>query len=384
MSHEIGRLDNIGLALTPAWHGLGKVFDRVMTTRDILAETSVGGYRVVQARGFVPYYLDTGCPINADKISAGPMSIWDKIGWRPTDALFNFRDDVRADTPEALLSPTGVGEGYVVVQNEELCAVADTVLGETGAVYESAGTLRNGALVWLLARIPQDTIVGGSDHVRRYMLIYSAHDGTRSITVASTHVRVVCWNTLSAALGENSNKVELRHTSGVKAAIADAIRACKLSRDAFERERQLYNSMSAKAVSDRFVVAYLRALYPDPVNAKSTTRAENKRADIFGLLRTQPGHNDPALRTPDGLPTQYALYNAVTHYWQHESTSRMERMEGESELDRVRRRAGERMRQNMLGGSQELQRTAALELLCRADELESSGRSAEALALVAN
>ena len=206
MAHELGARDRLGLSLQPAWHGLGKIFSKPMTTEEVLKETSVGHYNVLQTRGWIPYNPNTGKVWIPEKGEIHPPK---NIAWMQTEAMFNLRDDVELPDPDALLSPTGVGEGYEIVQNAQLCEIADRVMSESGARYETAGTLRNGKLVWLLAHMPSDANISG-DKVNKYILIYSSHDGSRSITIASTLVRVVCWNTLSASLSSASNKVELR------------------------------------------------------------------------------------------------------------------------------------------------------------------------------
>ena len=66
--------------------------------------------------------------------------------------------------------------------------------------------LRDGAIVWALARLngASDTKIGRgegkADEVRGYMLLATAHDGSIATTGIPTQTRVVCWNTLRAAL----------------------------------------------------------------------------------------------------------------------------------------------------------------------------------------
>ena len=48
-----------------------------------------------------------------------------------------------------------VGERYQVLQNREAFAFTDELLGE-GVKYETAGALKEGRQVWLLARLPRE------------------------------------------------------------------------------------------------------------------------------------------------------------------------------------------------------------------------------------
>lgn len=357
MSHELRELDRAGYSLKPAWHGLGKTFDRIMTTKEVLEETSIGAYDVVQGGGFVAVDPET------KQFWEGPDLPPENFIWVPTQAMFNFRNDLDPTDSRALLSPLGVSRGYEVVQNSELCAIADTIIGESGARYESAGTLRNGKLVWLLARMPGEMDVSG-DKVSRYILIHQSHDSSAPITVAATPIRVVCWNTLSAALNsENDNRIVLYHKSNVRDRIADAIKAVQKSRELFERDQRTFHSMSQKALENRFVDAFLKSLYPNPKSGKRTAIAEGKRSRIARLAYGEQAGGDSEAMIRDGQPTAYGLYNAVAQYWQYESNARPRKDRNPLE---------ERMRSNMLAGTQERERSKALAMLARADELEDT------------
>jgi len=362
MGHEILKLDKPGYAIHPAWHQLGKVFDRTMTTAEVMSETSVGDYDVIQGTGFVAFDPATGLPWAEDTM---PPSNFRLV---KTEAMFNYRNDLKITDPNALLSPLGVGRGYEVIQNSELCDIADAVIDKSGARYEAAGTLRNGKLVWLLARWPGEFDIAG-DKVRRYILIYQGHDSSAPITIAATTIRVVCWNTLSAALAdEGDNCVRIKHTADAKSRIAEAIKAVQLSKESFERQQKKFTSMTQVAVNDRMIALVLASLYPNPKDSKQKNPAAAKKRDkIMTLLARQPGANGPGMRIGGEL-TQYALYNAITHYWQHESVDRARKNPDGSDATDTDRREN-RFRQNMLGGSQETARSLALQTIMEAPEL---------------
>ncbi len=367
MAHNVFNLDRLGLALKPAWHGLGKVFDRLMTTLEVLQETSVGAYQVIQGAGFVAYDPITNKVWHGGDESspALPPPNYRLIA---TSAMFNFRDDLSPRDANAILSPVGVGRGYEVVQNNELCEIADAVIGGTGARYESAGTLKNGKLVWLLARMPENIDVAG-DRVAKYILIYQSHDSSAPIVVAATSVRVVCYNTLSFALSdnkENENRVMIKHTTNAKERIAEAIVAVQKVHERFERDGAVFNSMARKAVDARFVDSFLKSLYPDPKGGNAK-QSEKKRSAITDLIFGDQAGGRVGAMLRDGQPTQWAVINGVAQYWQHES--RIVQREG---MD-----VGEnRFKQNMMGGTQELQRSRAFDLLQRSDDVLSAAVAA--------
>lgn len=358
MASRVEELDNLGFAFKPAWHGLGTTFDSLMDAQTVLTQTSVGAYQVEQTHGWLPYYPETGRPwIYTPENPCPPTN----VKWMRTEACFNLRNDIAMPDSRCLLSPTGVGEGYTIVQNNELVELANLIIDNGNAKFETAGTLQNGRYVWILARFPSDYDVSG-DKINTYILIYSSHDGSKAITVAATSIRVVCYNTLSAALDETSNCIFLKHTANVDERIKEAIRVVQLSRESFLRERDLFNSMSKRSISDRFVDAYLSSIYPNPKGEdRVTTHAEKKRNRIKELLYSeQADYNGPGMRL-NGEPTEYALYNAVTQYLQYDSIRRT----------RAGKDANEEAFRHNMWGTQAANRSVALGTLLRRDELES-------------
>ena len=97
-----------------------------------------------------------------------------------------------------------VTDRYKVVQNSEAFAFTDTLLSE-GVRYETAGSLQDGKKIWLLAKLP-DKYVIEDEQIEPYLVFSNSHDGSGSIKVAMTPVRVVCQNTLNIAL-ENAKRV---------------------------------------------------------------------------------------------------------------------------------------------------------------------------------
>ena len=81
-----------------------------------------------------------------------------------------------------------------------------------GAHYETAGVLGNGERVWALADLGLAAKVG-DDVQKGYLLFSTGHDGSLAHSYRLCMTRVVCQNTLSAALGEKTKaSLTIRHT----------------------------------------------------------------------------------------------------------------------------------------------------------------------------
>ena len=116
---------------------------------------------------------------------------------------------VRRDT-EAVLGI--VGDRYTVLQNEDAFTFFDSLVGTGEAIFETAGALGQGESIWLLAKLPGYIRVGRNDEVKKYLLLTNSHDGKSMVRAKLTPVRVVCNNTLSAALEGAEQEVRIRHT----------------------------------------------------------------------------------------------------------------------------------------------------------------------------
>ena len=116
-----------------------------------------------------------------------------------------------------------VSTKYKVVQNIEAFEFTDSLIGETedGEVrYETAGSLCNGKRVWLLAKMPTRKVL--DDDVDPYMFFSNSHDGTGSIKVGMTPIRIICANTLSMALNTAKRSWSTKHVGDMQSKLEEA------------------------------------------------------------------------------------------------------------------------------------------------------------------
>lgn len=180
-----------------------------------------------------------------------------------------------------------VGQRYQVVQNEGLFEFGDNLL-DGGASWESAGSIKNGTLVFGSLVIPKEFTLdaqGANDKTTTYLLVHTSHDGSVALQASITPVRVVCQNTLNLALGSVKQSFKIRHTSSIDGKIAVAREALGLTfqyMDDFEAEAK---ALFETAVSDTKFNKIITTIYPKPeeANKKSLTVWEN-RIDILNDL----------------------------------------------------------------------------------------------------
>jgi hypothetical protein len=110
----------------------------------------------------------------------------------------------QADTDEVL---GVVGNDYEVVQNVNAFDFFDAIVGgKDGILYETAGALGKGERIFITAKLPDYIRIGRDDLIKQYLFLTTSHDGYGSITAAFTPIRIVCQNTLNAALRNHSQE----------------------------------------------------------------------------------------------------------------------------------------------------------------------------------
>jgi phage/plasmid-like protein (TIGR03299 family) len=167
------------------WHGLGFEVPENATGEEMLVAAGLNW--MVQRRAI------------AMRNGAGDKSIM------LTSQLEDYRAIVRSDTDEVFQVASN---RYRPVQNREIVDFFREYCEAGHARMETIGGLRNGAVVWALARLNggSGATLAGGDELRGYMLLASSHDGSLQTIGQPTQTRVVCWNTLSMAIGEGRGK----------------------------------------------------------------------------------------------------------------------------------------------------------------------------------
>lgn len=177
-------------------------------------------------------------------------------------------------------TPLGVvTDKYQPVQNNEAFDFTDALIGE-GCRYETAGSLRNGQQIWLLAKLPESKLVG--DVVDNYIVFTNSHDGKGSIRVAMTPVRVVCQNTLNLALGSAKRMWATKHMGKMDSKLEEAKLTLQFAQEYQVELAKKAEELAAKRVYELEFERFLKELYPVPENSSSiiASRANELRQRV--------------------------------------------------------------------------------------------------------
>lgn len=160
-----------------------------------------------------------------------------------------------------------VGSGYQPIQNEDAFAFADEL---SGALYETAGSLRQGAVVWLSMELdPMDIALPNprkrpAEAIRNYLLITNTHDGSRALEAIVTPVRVVCANTLNYALGsKGGNRFKVRHVGeDMQGKLEDARMALGIASNYLGLFKETAETLARAKMSDKAARDTFTTLWP--------------------------------------------------------------------------------------------------------------------------
>jgi len=291
----------VNLRSNPAWHSFAnKVFnqDEVITTAEML----------------------NGAKLSNWNIALEPVA--DLLGANYSQVGENFlvtRDNPDTAGQKDVLSI--VGSRYKAVQNEELFSFADNLHdGNSDVFWESAGSLKNGRVVFGTMSIPRTMILdpeGANDETKLYLIVYTSHDGSVAVQSAITPVRVMCQNTLNLAMRKAKQSFKIRHTQTVDGKIAQARETLGLTlgyMDEFEKQAQ---ELFALEVTNAKFSEIINKMYPKPEGDKkgSVKKWENKVVLLDELY-----HNSPTNANIKG--TAWGVVNALTERLDYYRTAR--------------------------------------------------------------
>lgn len=265
------------------WHGLGTVVMEAPTSADALRLAGLD-WKVVQE----PIYTDR------------------------QEEVTGYRANVR-DSDRKVLGV--VSDRYKVVQNTDAFSFTDALLGK-GVRYETAGSLQEGRKVWLLARLPREYIIAG-ERISPYLVFSNTHDGSGSVRVAVTPVRVVCNNTLNLALDTAKRSFSMVHTGDIRGKMAEARDTLFMAERYMDELGAEFEQLRRQKVTDEQVKRYVELLLPmeEEPTAMQVKNTQRLRTDMMKRYYDAPDLQKVGKNA-------YRFLNAVSDFATHSSPLR--------------------------------------------------------------
>lgn len=148
---------------------------------------------------------------------------------------------------------------YEVVQNIDAFNFFDDAIGEGKARWDKAGILNGGRKIYLSAKLPIETKVG-NDTIDNYLVFSNSHDGTSSVNIMFTPIRVICTNMLNAGLKNADAYIRIRHTESVREKLQKGAEILRIACRHANTVEEYYNSLLKIKMTDKEVMEYLANL----------------------------------------------------------------------------------------------------------------------------
>lgn len=283
------------------WHGLGTVLNAdVITAEDAIKHANI-----------------------AWKVRKDP--IYHKVG----DSFIEVKDNFSIVREDKNIALGVVGSRYEPVQNTDLFSFFDPIVEREEAIYETGGILKEGKVVWLLAKLPDYLSINNSkeDLLKKYILLIASHDGTKPVIAKITPIRVVCNNTLTAALKDKQSEVRIRHTKSANEKLQEAHRILAITNDYHVELQQIFNEMANTKINTKKFDSYLESVFKVDDSKDISTRTQNQILSVKELFEVGAGSK---LSTAKG--TLWGAYNAVTEYADH---YKLKNYEADSRADNI-------------------------------------------------
>lgn len=203
--------------------------------------------------GKMPIDFDRTTDEGLDKM----LQIKDEGGFVYGKDIYRLCDNAFATYRTDHNIPLGVVKSkYTPVQNKEAFAFFDDAIGKNAAIWQTAGFFGNGERIFVSAKLPDNILVNG-DPVENYLVFTNSHDGSSGVKILFTPIRVVCQNTLNAAIKGASNYVTYRHTANVHNKISVAQEILGISKVMTKQVGEYYNFLSTIKCTDDDVVNFI-------------------------------------------------------------------------------------------------------------------------------
>lgn len=220
-----------------------------------------------------------------------------------------------------------VGETYKPVQNVDALEFFKKFTDAGHMTMETAGSLWNGRYIWALARLGTDFNIGKDDEVQGFLLLSQPHVHGKALLMQTTAVRVVCWNTLTFAIGadlrgKGGNAFRMPHSTkfddSVKLQAEESLGLAKGQMEDFKQAAQL---LAKKKIKDTQVEEYFLDVLKYPGKKIKLDADGNEKEGRKPMLL--PKFQDalmhaPGATMPTAQGTLWGALNAVTYVIDHE------------------------------------------------------------------
>jgi phage/plasmid-like protein (TIGR03299 family) len=287
------------------WHGLGKVVD-AMTSEEAI---KLGGLDFEVEKRKIYYHDNKHISFDDAKKynTISRVKLKDSNIYKQEFIVPDKFITVRNDTNQYLGI---VGAKYNIIQNYEAFDFMDSIIGKF-ASYETVGALGNGEIIFITAKVTEELVIN-KDLIDKYLLLTMSHDGTSSIQVMFTPIRVVCNNTLTAATRGNKTKVSIMHTKNAKTKLELSKKILGIVDQNTLAYQEAFGILGKKQVNDDTAYDIIETALGLVRDSKQTLSSKGEN-----LLNKALTYYHEGIGQENIVGTAWGVYNGITGYFQN-------------------------------------------------------------------
>ena len=241
--------------------------------------------------------------------------------------------------------PLGVvKDKYTPVQNRDAFKFFDDAIGKNEAIWQTAGFFGNGEKILVTAKLRRHIVVN-NDIIDNYLVFATSHDGSMGVKILLTPIRVVCENTLNAALKDNDAYITYRHTEKVHDKLDIAHQILGICDIRIKSLEELYNGFNKIKLTDKDAANYFAKLILSKQEYDNLYTTGHDAMQL--VLRSRDAMNDAEISArkcntiaelyyyyingigqKEFIGTGWGAYNAVNGYY-----SNVDNISGEKRMD---------------------------------------------------
>jgi len=236
---------------------------------------------------------------------------------------------VRADTDQPFEI---VGSKYTCIQNAELFAFLDHIIGPGHACFDQVGYIDGGKNAFVSVKLPGHITIGKNDELNQYLFISVSHDGSKQNMISYSPVRIACTNML-----QTGKTMGIHHTRNAAQKLAQAEQVLHISRINRQLVGEQFNHWAKVRITDQQTMRLIEmAMAPNSevlqlaVDGKYDELPSGYLKRCEAIFEYAMGALDQTTQTTAG--TLFGTYNAFSGCMQHCFTYKSEEHAAKSML----------------------------------------------------
>lgn len=294
-----------------AWHSLGKVIDTRPTSIKDMAQQAGLDYEVIKMPNI--HLMADGTKITSE------------------ESFFTYRTDVNK------IMGANVGKNYTILQNSEAFGVLESLINNKKIEFETAGALRDGRWSFVCFKFTDPIEIGKGDITESYVSIWNTFDGSKALTAFITPIRIVCNNTLHAALKQAKRKISIRHTNSINARLQEGLRIITTFENTAQKFKEAGNHLLTQSWRERKYFDYITNIFCTPDEIRGLNSGKHPMEVLStrktNIIKDVLAYSDSGVGQREAIPgTAWWAYNSVTGYLNNAKTYSSEEARSESLL----------------------------------------------------